>query len=92
MDRARRVASNVPGISVPLYLTGAKVDSFFGFGPTTGAALNVTLMSYNGTCCVGITLDPAAIEEPNLFAACLCESFDEVVGDRGATVLVANPE
>ena len=37
------LASNVPGIPVPLYLTGAKVDSFYGFGPTIGAGLNVTL-------------------------------------------------
>jgi len=46
------LASNVPGIRMPLYPTGAKVDSFYGFGHTIGAALNVTLMSYCGTCCV----------------------------------------
>ncbi len=73
------LASNVPGIPVPLYLTGAKVDRFFGFGPTIGAALNVTLMTYCGTCHVGVNVDTGAVPDPKLMLDCLREGFDEVL-------------
>ena len=79
------LASNVPGIPVPLYLAGAKVDSFYGFGPTIGAALNVTLMSYCGTCCVGVNIDTGAVPDPDVLMDCLRDGFDEVLAVRGGT-------
>lgn len=84
------LASNVPGIRSPLYLTGAKVDSFYGFGPTIGAALNITLMSYCGTCYVGVTIDTGAVTERDVLMDCLAEGFDEVlaVGNRTGRVVL----
>ena len=41
------LASNVPGIDVPVYLAGARVAEWYAFGPTIGAALNTTLVSYD---------------------------------------------
>jgi diacylglycerol O-acyltransferase len=79
------LASNVPGIGVPLYLTGAKVDSFYGFGPTTGAALNVTLMSYCGTCYVGVNIDTGAVPDPDVMMECLRNGFEEVLAVGRAT-------
>ena len=79
------LASNVPGIRVPLYLTGSKVEGFYGFGPTTGAALNVTLMSYSGTCCVGINIDTGAVPDPDVMMDCLQNGFDEVLTVGGGT-------
>jgi diacylglycerol O-acyltransferase len=73
------LASNVPGIGVPLYLTGAKVDRFYGFGPTIGAGLNVTLMSYCGRCCVGVNVDTGAVPDPDVMMDCLRHGFDEVL-------------
>ncbi len=73
------LASNVPGIRQPLYLTGAKVTHFYGFGPTIGAALNVTLMSYCDTCCLGVTIDTGAVPDPDVLMDCLREGFDEVL-------------
>jgi diacylglycerol O-acyltransferase len=79
------LASNVPGIRVPLYLTGAKVDNFYGFGPTTGAALNVTLMTYCGHCFVGVNADTGAVPDTDVLMECLRDGFDEVlaVGEGG---------
>jgi diacylglycerol O-acyltransferase / wax synthase len=77
------VASNVPGIAVPLYLTGAKVQRFYGFGPTIGAALNLTLMSYRGTCLVGVTIDTKAVPDPDALMDCLRVGFDEVLAVGG---------
>ncbi len=84
------LASNVPGIPMPLYLAGARVNSFYGFGPTTGAALNVTLMSYSGTCYVGVNIDTGAVSDPDVLMDCLQHGFDEVLavgGAAGHTVL-----
>ncbi len=73
------LASNVPGIPVPLYLGGAKVDRFYGFGPTIGAAVNVTLISYCGTCYVGVTMDVGAVPDTDVLLDCLQDGFDEVL-------------
>ena len=77
------LASNVPGIPIPLYLAGAEVDSFYAFGPTIGAALNVTLMSYRGTCFVGINIDTAAVPDPAVLMECMRDGFDEVLSSAG---------
>lgn len=72
------VTSNVPGAPLPVYVSGAKVEGQVAFGPLTGAALNVTLLSYCDDVDLGINLDPAAIREPEKFMACLRDSFDEL--------------
>lgn len=73
------LASNVPAPAVPLYLGGAEVTGLFAWGPTTGAAFNVTLLSYRGTCCMGVTADTAAVPDPDTLVACLQEGFDELL-------------
>jgi diacylglycerol O-acyltransferase len=73
------LASNVPGVPVPMWLCGAHVRRFFPFGPTAGSSVNVTLMSYDGRACMGVNVDTAAITHTALFMDCLREGFDEVV-------------
>ncbi|GAA4399057.1 wax ester/triacylglycerol synthase family O-acyltransferase [Fodinibacter luteus] len=77
------LASNVPGIPVPLYLSGAPVDGFYAFGPTIGAALNITLMSYCDTCFVGINTDTGAVPDPDVLMECMRDGFDEVLSVAG---------
>ena len=78
------LASNVPGVPVQLYLAGARVSGYYAFGPTTGAAVNVTLVTYQGTCCVGCTIDTAAVPDPDKLTACLRDGFDEVLALAGS--------
>jgi diacylglycerol O-acyltransferase / wax synthase len=85
------LASNVPGIPTPFYLSGAKVDGFYGFGPTIGAALNVTLMSYCGACFVGINIDTGAIPDPDILMDCMRSGFDEILAVAGQTGQVSSP-
>ena len=73
------LASDVPGVTVPLYLGGARVLGYHAFGPTTGAAFNATLVSYDGVCAIGCTIDTAAVPDPERLMACLREGFDEVL-------------
>jgi WS/DGAT/MGAT family acyltransferase len=72
------LASNVPGVPVPIWLEGSRVERFFPFGPTAGSAVNVTLMSYDGICCIGVNADAEAIPDPDVLMHCLQAGFDEV--------------
>jgi WS/DGAT/MGAT family acyltransferase len=80
LKHADFVASNVPGALIPVYLAGSKVTGMFAFGPTVGAAVNATLMSYDGTCDIGINIDTAAVPDPDVLLACLRESLAEITG------------
>lgn len=73
------VTSNVPGAPVPVYLGGALVEKFFAFGPPSGAAVNVTLMSHMSTCCIGIVTDTAAVPDVDQLITDIRASFDEIV-------------
>ena len=57
------VASDVPGVPVPVFLGGDRVSKQYAFGPTIGAAVNVTLLTYVNTCSLGIDVDTAALQE-----------------------------
>jgi diacylglycerol O-acyltransferase len=54
------------------------------FGPTIGSAVNITLLSYNGTCEIGVTVDTAAVPDIETFMGCLVQGFDEVLALDGA--------
>ncbi|CAB4936325.1 unannotated protein [freshwater metagenome] len=72
-------ASNVPGIRHDVFIAGAKVLRFYGFGPLPGCAAMLVLVSHGATCCVTVNHDAAAITEPDTFRRCLAEAFDEVL-------------
>jgi diacylglycerol O-acyltransferase len=73
-------ASNVPGVPIPVYISGAKVSAMYPMTATIGAATNITLLSYNGNAGLGVSMDDAAIPDRELFAECLGQGFAEVVG------------
>jgi len=72
-------ASNIPGMSYPVYLAGAQVQRIYPMGPRPGVAAMVALISYNGTCCVAVNLDPETITDLERFERCLRDGFDEVI-------------
>jgi diacylglycerol O-acyltransferase len=61
------LASNVPGVPVPVYLTGSRLLEQLPFGPLSTAATNVTLMSYAEQLHIGIAIDSAAIPDREVF-------------------------
>ncbi|BBY62500.1 wax ester/triacylglycerol synthase domain-containing protein [Mycolicibacterium helvum] len=73
------VCSDVPGVPLQVYLGGARVRKQYAFGPTIGAAVNVTLLTYQDTCALGIDVDTGAIPDYEAFYDCLVASFDEVL-------------
>ncbi len=72
-------ASNLRGSPMPLYVGGARIVANFPFGPRTGCALNVSLMSYAGELQIGCNIDPVAIADPDQLMALLAESFDRLL-------------
>jgi len=72
------VTSNVPGVPIPIYLAGARMDAQFAFGPMSGAAMNITLLSYLDEVQVAVNTDPAAVPDPDVLHAALVEGFAEI--------------
>ncbi|MEE2034049.1 wax ester/triacylglycerol synthase domain-containing protein [Rhodococcus chondri] len=64
-------ACTVPGSSAPLYVGGAKIERYYGFGSTADAAFHATLMPYRDTCCIGVTATAAALPDRAEFDECL---------------------
>ncbi len=73
------VTSNVPGAPVPVYSAGARVERLYAFGPPSGAAFNVTLISHGQTCCIGIVIDTAAVPDADVLVRDLHSGFDEIL-------------
>jgi WS/DGAT/MGAT family acyltransferase len=72
------VTSNVPGVPVPVYFAGSRIDGVYPFGPNAGAAVNLSLFSYADEANIGAAIDPAAVTDPDGLMASLREGFDEV--------------
>ena len=85
------LASNVPGLEAPIYVGGARVTALYPFGPTIGAALNLTLVSYCGTCHIGVNTDTGAVPDADAFVECLREGFEEVLALGGPHAPVRLP-
>jgi diacylglycerol O-acyltransferase len=73
------VASNMAGAPVPVYLAGARLDRVFAFGPLSGAAVNFTLISHCGVCCVGVNTDSVAVPDPEVLVEHLDAAFAEIL-------------
>ena len=71
--------SNVPGPPFPVFMAGSRVDEFYAFGPLAGAAINITLFSYDGTVHLGVNSDRAAVDDLDLLTRCLRAAIDDTV-------------
>lgn len=73
------VTSNVPGAPVPIYMAGARLERMYPFSPLAGSAVNVTLLSHCGTCCIGVNVDAVAVPDLDVLVECLDDSFAEIL-------------
>ena len=73
------ITSNVPGPPMPVYLAGGRLERQIAFGPMTGAATNITLLSHIDDLNIGINTDPMAVVDRGLFVGCLADGFDEII-------------
>jgi len=83
------VISNVPGPTMPLYCAGSRVTACHPLGPIyNGCALNLTVMSYNGSLGIGAIGCPDTVpsveEIPRAFEAEVAELLQVAHGDPTA--------
>lgn len=78
------VITNVPGPQFPLYSAGAKLVTQFGLGPIfDGMGLIFPVFSYNGQITISVNSCREMMPDPDFFAKCLQESYDEL---KAATI------
>jgi hypothetical protein len=76
--------SNVPGPPLPLYVAGARIAGIYPLVATIGAAVNVTMVTYDGSAFVGISADDRAVPDLADLVADMRSGFATVTaGDVG---------
>lgn len=71
--------SNVRGAPFDLYIAGAQILANYPMGPTGGTAFNLTVLSSSGWLDMGVNIDVAAIDDPELLRACLEDAYAELL-------------
>ena len=70
--------SNVPGPPIPLFLAGARVTSVYPLVATIGAAVNITMVTYDGAAYIGISADDRAVGDLDALVEDLRRGFAAV--------------
>ena len=70
--------SNVRGAPWDLFIAGAQIVGNYPLGPLAGTAFNITTLSCSGSLDMGLHVDRAAVEDPDLLRECLAGSFAEL--------------
>lgn len=73
--------SNVPGPPIALYLAGARMVAAFPLVATIGAAVNVTMVTYDGNACIGVSTDDRSIPDHGELLEDLRWGFELITGD-----------
>lgn len=80
--------SNVPGPPVPMYLAGARMVAAYPLVATIGAAVNITMVTYDGRAFVGLSADDRAVADLDALVEDVRQGFALVTG---APVGLADP-
>ena len=73
------VVTNVPGPQFPLYSAGARLVTQYGLGPIQDSmGLIFPVFSYCGNITITVNACRKMMPDPEFFAACLQESYDEL--------------
>jgi hypothetical protein len=76
---ANVLISNVPGPSVPLYVGGLRMTGYWPLSIVEhGVGLNITLMSYAGKLCLGLTAARCAVPDVQILAGDFLGAFEEL--------------
>jgi diacylglycerol O-acyltransferase / wax synthase len=79
------VCSNVRAAPFDLFIGGAFMEANYPLGPLAGTAFNLTTMSYRGWLFLGLTVDSAAVPDPDALLEQLDRSYDALLAAGGVT-------
>ena len=86
------VVTNVPGPPIPIYSAGAKMVSMHGMlCLVDGVGLGHVVQSYVDQATIGFTACRKLMPDPDFYADCLQESFDEMAAAAGIDTQPAKP-
>jgi diacylglycerol O-acyltransferase len=85
------VCSNVRAAPFDLFIGGAFMEANYPIGPLAGTAFNLTTMSYRGWLFLGLTVDLAAVPDPDDLLEQLDRSYDALLA-AGGVIERARPE
>ncbi|NND83197.1 MAG: wax ester/triacylglycerol synthase family O-acyltransferase [Gammaproteobacteria bacterium] len=72
--------TNVPGLQVPMYYTGAKMVTSFGLGPVMDSmGVFHAITSYCGQFIISVTACRKMMPDPEFYLQCVRESYDELL-------------
>mgnify|MGYP001800538919 CR=1 FL=1 len=87
------VVTNVPGPPVPIYSAGAKLVSMQGLlCLLDGMALGHVVQSYLNEATITFTADRDVMPDPEFYAQCLQESFEEMAKAAGVDISPPKPK
>jgi diacylglycerol O-acyltransferase len=72
--------SNVPGPPIPLYLAGARMVAAYPLVATIGAAVNITMVTYDGQAFIGVSADDRAVPDLDVLVQSLRQGFTDITG------------
>ena len=76
---ANVLVSNVPGPPVPLYVDGLRMTGYWPLSIVEhGVGLNITLMSYAGSLCLGFVVARCAVPDARELAEDFLDAFEEL--------------
>jgi WS/DGAT/MGAT family acyltransferase len=76
---ANVLVSNVPGPPVPLYVGGLRMSGYWPLSIVEhGVGLNITLMSYAGSLCLGFVVARCAVPDARQLADDFLDAFEEL--------------
>jgi WS/DGAT/MGAT family acyltransferase len=73
--------SNVPGPPMPMYLAGSRMVAVYPLVATIGAAVNITMVTYDGQAYIGVSADDRAVGDLGDLVADLRGGFEAVTGE-----------
>ena len=84
--RTNFVCTNVPGPAQTCYLAGEAIERIYAYAPLVGDhPVAIALFSYRDVMCVGLDIDPLAMDDLPRFRDALQESYAEIlnIGSHG---------
>jgi diacylglycerol O-acyltransferase / wax synthase len=88
---ANLVISNVPGPQVPLYLSGAKMTTFYPVSIIVHSiALNITVQTYCGSVYFGVIACKKAVPDLHKLTGAMNSAFDELIALADAHAALAH--